>query len=70
MKKMYRVTWRHELIIEAESDDQAKEIFEFLSLGKLDQEVADGKVYSHEYIEKVSFEDEDYNDIETYPISV
>ena len=63
MKKTYRVTWRHELIIEAQSGEQAKEKCELITLGKLDQEVADGKICSHEYIEKVSFEDENYNDI-------
>lgn len=59
----YRKTWRHEVIIEAKTAEQAKEIWESIDLGRLQQEVADGEIRSHEHVEDVSFEDEDYNDV-------
>ena len=63
MKKIFRKTYRYEVIIEAETNEEAQHIWESISLGKLDQEVADGEIYSHEYVENVSFEDENYNDV-------
>jgi len=63
MKKIFRKTYRYEVIIEAETNEEAQQIWESISLGKLDQEVADGKIYSHEFVEDVSFEDENYNDV-------
>jgi hypothetical protein len=56
----YRITYRHEVIIEADSDSEAKQKWEALELGQLDREES---VVSHEYIETVSFEDEDYNEV-------
>jgi hypothetical protein len=63
MKKQFRKTWRHEIVIEAETVEEATSIFESINLGKLDKEVSNGKIYSHEFIESVSFEDENYNDV-------
>jgi hypothetical protein len=63
MKKQFRKTWRHEVIIEAKTAEQAKLIFESINLGQLDREVADGEIYSHEFVENVSFEDENYDDV-------
>ena len=63
MKKQFRKTYRHEVIIEAETKEEAQQIWESISLGKLDQEVADGEIYSHEFVENVSFEDENYDDV-------
>ena len=57
MKKQFRKTYRHEVIIEAETNEEAQQIWESISLGKLDQEVADGEIYSHEFVENVSFEE-------------
>ena len=63
MKTQFRVTYRHEVIIEAETSEEAQLIWQGLDLGKLDREVADGEIYSHEYVEAVSFEDEQNNDV-------
>jgi translation elongation factor EF-Ts len=56
MKKQFRITWTHEVIIEAETKEQAQKIWESISLGKLDKEVADGEIYSHDFV----FENENY----------
>tara|TARA_R100000951_G_scaffold29042_1_gene24880 strand:- start:115 stop:306 length:192 start_codon:yes stop_codon:yes gene_type:complete len=56
----YRITYRHEVIINAENDTEARQKWEDLELGQLDSE---GDVVSNEFIEEISFEDEDYKDI-------
>jgi len=61
--KKFRKTWRHEVIIEAEDAREANEIWENLSLGILAKEVADGVILSHEFVENVSFEDENYDEV-------
>ena len=61
--KTFRVTWRHEVIIEAKTAREAREVWAHISLGQLDREVADGEIYSHEFVERVSFEDENYDDV-------
>ena len=63
MKKKFRKTWRHEIIVEATTKEEAQQIWEGISLGKLDREVADGEICSHEFVENVSFEDENYDDV-------
>ena len=63
MKKIFRKTYRYEVIIEAETNEEAQQIWESISLGKLDQEVADGEIFSHEFVEDVSFEDENYDNV-------
>ncbi len=63
MKTQFRVTYRHEVIIEAETSEEAQLIWQGLDLGKLDKAVADGEIHSHEYVEAVSFEDEKNNDV-------
>jgi len=59
----FRVTWRHEVYIEAHNSKQALEIWEDLNLGKLDKECKTGVIEDHNYVETISFEDENYNDI-------
>lgn len=59
----FRRTWRHEVIIEADSPQEAKQIFEEIDLGQLNKEVAEGEIFYHEFVESVSFEDEEYNDV-------
>ncbi len=59
----YRITYRHEVIIEADSDSEAQQKWEELELGQLDSE---GSVVTHEYVELVSFEDEDHNEVNFY----
>tara|TARA_R110001606_G_scaffold380805_1_gene541550 strand:- start:1340 stop:1525 length:186 start_codon:yes stop_codon:yes gene_type:complete len=56
----YRITYRHEVIINAENDTEARQKWEDLELGQLDSE---GDVVSNEFIEEISFEDEDYKEI-------
>tara|TARA_R110000772_G_scaffold15512_1_gene44965 strand:- start:3654 stop:3848 length:195 start_codon:yes stop_codon:yes gene_type:complete len=59
----FRITWRHEVNLQAETKEEAKQLWEALSLGQLNREVADGEITSHEFVEQVSFEDEEYNEI-------
>lgn len=61
----YRKTWRHEVIIEADSVDEAKNIWGTLNLGKLDNSIKKGGIVYHEFVENVSFEDEDYEEIDS-----
>jgi len=63
MAQKFRKTWRHEVIIEAETKEEAKQIWENISLGKLDSEQDIGKIYAHDFVENISFEDENYDDI-------
>ena len=56
----FRKTWRHEVIIDAKTKEEAKTIWEHISLGKLDREVADGEIYSHEFVEDVSINKTDF----------
>tara|TARA_R110000751_G_scaffold134837_3_gene237415 strand:+ start:3147 stop:3335 length:189 start_codon:yes stop_codon:yes gene_type:complete len=60
---LFRKTWRHEVVIKAKTKEKAQQIWESINLGKLDQEVADGEIFSHDFVETVSFEDEDYNEV-------
>ena len=62
-KKGYRFTWRHEVYIDAESPEKAKEIFETFDIGKLDECIERGDIQSHGFVESVSAEDEEGNDI-------
>ena len=59
--KQFRKTWRHEVIIEAKNPKEAKQIWENIDLGKLNREVDNKKISSHEWVEDSCFEDEDYN---------
>ena len=63
MKAQFRITYRHEITIEAETSEEAQLIWQGLDLGKLDKAVADGEIHSHDYVESVSFEDEENNDV-------
>ena len=63
----FRITWRHEIVIEAETKEDAKLVWDNANLGELNYEIdikqQGGTVISHEFIEIVSFEDESYNDL-------
>ena len=54
--KTYRFTWRHEVYVEAESDADAKELYEGLDLGNLQQETEKDCIFSHGHVENVSAE--------------
>jgi len=54
--KLYRKTWRHEMVIKAKSRQQAQEIWESTNLGELRQAIKDKQILSHEFIELVSSE--------------
>ncbi len=56
--KVYRITWRHEVVVVAENDKQAKEAWENVDLDNLNMEC-------HEFVEGVSFEcvTDDYRDV-------
>ena len=54
----FRITWRHEVIIEAETKEAAKQNWDGINLGELDREVAYDEIYSHEFVEQVSFDEE------------
>ena len=67
----FRITWRHEVIIEAETPQEARDIWEQTRLGSLDHEESVGHIIHHDFVEEVCFEDEDYNEVTikntTYP---
>ena len=52
----FRITWRHEVNLEAKTKEEAKQLWNLLDLGQLNREVADGEITSHEFVEQVSFE--------------
>lgn len=54
----FRITWRHEVIIEAKSIDEARSNWQLLNLGNLDQEQTDKEIVSHEFVDDVSFDEE------------
>ncbi len=55
----YRITWRHEVYVLAENDKEAKEAWENVKLGSLEDE-------EHGFVEMNSFEcvSDDYRDVE------
>lgn len=59
----YRITWRHEVNIEANSQEEAERKWESINLGNLNEGVESGLASSHEWVEDVSFEDENYNEV-------
>jgi hypothetical protein len=65
--KDYRLTWRHEVTFKAEDDEDAKQVWESLLLGELDnqEEVHIANDLSHEFVETVSFEcvSDDYREV-------
>jgi len=52
----YTISWRSRIVIEADNSSDARAIFEELSLGELDQAVADKKITSHEFVEETYVE--------------
>ena len=65
MKTQFRITWRHEVIIVAKTPQEARERWEQVRLGSLDSEEGSEFIHSHNFVEEVSFEDEDYNEVPT-----
>ena len=61
---MYTKTWRHSVMIEAESPKEAQDIWEALDLGDLEQAETEEQIYDHRFVEDLSFEDSDGVDIE------
>ena len=61
--KTFRITWRHEAYIQAESHKEALEKWAGAKLGEMDKEVENGTIDGHSFVEHVSFEDEDYNEL-------
>jgi hypothetical protein len=60
----YRITWRHEVTIIADSPEDARMVWESrVNLGELDRCAKLNKILSHDFVEEVSFEDENYNDV-------
>lgn len=49
--KTYRRTWRHEVVFEAENDEQAIDIWESLNLGNMDGEAKEGRISGHELVD-------------------
>ena len=62
--KEYRVTWRHEVIFTAHSDEEARDLWGDLDLGHLDTAVGPGR---NEPVETCSFEcvTDDHRDVPT-----
>jgi hypothetical protein len=52
--KTYRITYRQEVIINAESEEQANDIFRNLNLQDLENELGHGIVKRTEFIEEIS----------------
>lgn len=48
--KTFRITWRHEVCIDAENQEEAEEKWRHLSLGNLEDEEERGNINSHECI--------------------
>ena len=67
-KQIYRITWRHEVYLEAEDPQDLKKKWESLILGHLDVHhvsIVDGlKMKSHDFVELMSVEDEDNNEVD------
>ena len=61
--ELYRVTWRHELYLRANSREEAISVWENVNLGSLDAETVSGNIESHEFVTKLTFEDESYRDV-------
>jgi hypothetical protein len=59
--KKYTITYRHKVVILADSPEYARNVFEDLDLGALN---SNPDLEKHSFVEEVSFEDEDNNEIE------
>jgi hypothetical protein len=60
---IYTVTWRHAASFEANSAEEAEQMFELLDLGDLDNAENKGECYSQEFVEELSFEDSNGKDV-------
>ena len=61
--KEYTITYRHKVVILADSPEEAHDVFEDLNLGLLDTEPS-LRLVRHDFVEEASFEDEDNNKID------
>ncbi len=57
MAKQIRITWRHEVIINADSIEEAKIKWETIDFGALHLEQENNEIYSHEFVEEISCEE-------------
>jgi len=56
-RKTYRIVWKHELFLQADSDEKAKELFEKINKSHLARSVIRHTGFAgHNYLEEVSFE--------------
>jgi hypothetical protein len=63
--KVYRVTWRHEVIFQARGDEEAQAQWESVQLGYLAEMEGRSTIMSHEFVERVTFEclSDDYREV-------
>lgn len=59
----YRITWCHEVFIEADNPKDMQEKWEQLDLGQLNQEAKENKIVNHDYVEKISVENENREEV-------
>lgn len=55
----FRKTWRHEVSIIADTEDEANDIWENLNLGKLDKAEKKEVIVSHSFVEDVSMDEQE-----------
>ena len=55
--KAFRITYRQEVIINAESEEEANNIFSKLNLQDLENELGNGIIKHTEFIEEVSIDE-------------
>lgn len=53
----YRITYRQEVIISANSEEEATNIFNNLNLQDLENELGEGIIKHTQFIEEISFEE-------------
>jgi uncharacterized protein with ParB-like and HNH nuclease domain len=65
--KEYRITWVHEVLIEAENDDDARDIWEEINIHDIDGDFESGEksLLTAGFVEDRSFEcvTDDYRDV-------
>ncbi len=53
----YRITWRHEIIIEAENLDDARYKWENLDLGNMTEAQETDEIISNEFVDDISIDE-------------
>ena len=56
--KTFRITWRHEVYIRAETKEDAQSKWNYVDFGVLDEELQHGSIKGHGFVELVSIEEE------------